>query len=394
MGFVGEWTEMGARKTGCKDGVTQGDAGDRRWMVRALALARRAMGETVPNPMVGAVLTRDGRVLGEGWHRRAGGPHAEVEALRDARLRGEDVHGGTLHVTLEPCCTHGRTPPCTEAILGSGVKRVVVAATDPNPAHAGRGLEILRSAGLDVSVGCMAGVATELNAGFNHWIVSRTPLVTLKAGMSVDGKIATRTGDSRWITSEQSRAQAMRIRAAHDAILVGIGTVLADNPSLTVRMGGQERSPVRVVVDSRGRTPLDSRLVTDAFAARTVVVVAKGIASAQQVRLLGERVTVWEGEANPAGRVDLHWLMAELGRMPVTSVLVEGGGEVHGAFLEARLANRVRFFYGARILGGAKASPAVGGAGFGSLESMPRLRAIRWRRLGDDWMVGGDVAWP
>jgi len=362
-------------------------------MRRALSLARRATGDTVPNPLVGAVLVRDGRVLGEGWHRRAGMPHAEVEALRQAADRGEDVRGSTLYVTLEPCCTHGRTPPCTEAILRAGVRRVVVAATDPNPAHGGRGLDLLRQAGVVVEVGLLADRSAAMNAGFNHWIVHRTPRVTLKAGMSLDGKIATRTGDSRWITSAPSRAAAMRLRLEHDAILVGIGTVLADDPSLTIRLRPRERSPVRVVLDSLGRTPLNSKVLNDAFANRTVIVVTSR-ASKDRIERLRGLASVWVAPPDANGRVDLGWLMSELGRLPVTSLLVEGGGEVHGAFLEARLAHALRFFYGPLVLGGRDARPAVGGVGFPGLGSVPRLGNIRWRRLGDDWGVAADIRYP
>ena len=319
--------------------------------------------------------------------------HAEVEAFRDAERRGHDVRGATLYVTLEPCCTHGRTPPCTDAILRAGVGRVVVATRDPNPAHGGRGLEILRAGGVEVVEGPMGAVAARMNAGFNHWIVHGRPMVTLKAGMSIDGKIATRTGESRWVTSEASRAAAMQLRGEHDAILVGIGTVLADDPALTVRLGEKERSPVRVVLDSRARTPLGARLVTDAHAGRTVVVTTRRAPGAR-VRKLRERVTVWEAPEGGDGRVDLGWFMGELGRMPVTSVLVEGGGEVHGAFLTARMAQRVRFFYGAVLIGGEGARPAVGGAGLGRREDMPGLGSIRWRRHGDDWSLSAEIEWP
>jgi len=369
------------------------DRQDAACMRRALALARRATGDTVPNPLVGAVLVRDGRIVGEGWHRRAGQPHAEVEAIRDATARGELVQGATLYVTLEPCCTHGRTPPCTEAIVGAGIRRVVVAATDPNPAHAGRGLEVLRQAGVVVDVGLMEGISAVMNAGFNHWIVHGIPKVTLKAGMSLDGKIATRTGESRWITSERSRSAAMRLRQQHDAILVGIGTVLADDPSLTIRLRGRARCPVRVILDSRGRTPPSARMLTDAFAGRTVVVVTSRAPEARLRRIRGLS-SVWMAPSDAAGRVDLRWLMAELGRMPVTNVLVEGGGEVHGAFLESGLAHAIRFFYGPLVLGGREARPAVGGAGFPSLAALPRLSRIRWQRLGDDWNVAAEIGDP
>ena len=234
--------------------VSNQAATDDFFLRRALQLARRGLGRTSPNPCVGAVLVRGGKVIGEGWHRRAGLPHAEVEALRDAARRGERGRGATLYVTLEPCCTHGRTPPCTQAILEAGLRRVVVGAVDPNPHHAGRGLTLLREAGLDVVEGVCQAEAEALNPGFNHWIVHRRPLVTLKAAMTLDGKIATTRGDSRWITGEASRRVVMRLRQEHDAILVGIGTVLADDPALTARgPAGQPLSqqPLPVVLGRR-----------------------------------------------------------------------------------------------------------------------------------------------
>jgi diaminohydroxyphosphoribosylaminopyrimidine deaminase / 5-amino-6-(5-phosphoribosylamino)uracil reductase len=202
----------------------------------ALRLAARGYGLTSPNPMVGAVLVKGGQIIGRGWHHGAGLPHAEIEALRDAERRGHTARGATLYVTLEPCSTHGRTPPCTEAIMAAGIKRVVVAATDPNPKHAGRGLKLLRRVKVEVVPGICEAEATRLNEAFNHWIVHRTPWVTVKAAMSLDGKIATRTGESKWITGKESRAYAMKLRAGCDAILVGINTVLADDPSLTLRV--------------------------------------------------------------------------------------------------------------------------------------------------------------
>lgn len=358
---------------------------DTRFMRRALTLARRAQGDTRPNPMVGAVLVRNGRILGEGWHHRAGQPHAEIEALRDADRQGHSPRGATLYVTLEPCCTHGRTPPCTDAIVAAGIRRVVVAATDPNPAHAGHGFEILRSAGVHVEHGLLAQAATDLNAGFNQWIVHRTPLITLKAAFTLDGRIATSTGESKWITSPASRARVMQIRAAHDAILVGIQTVLADDPSLTIRQGSRERSPFRVILDSRARTPLTARVVSDANAASTIIV-AKSTAPARRVAELRRSVTVWL-DPSPSPRIDLNWLVRELGRFPVTSLLVEGGGEVHAGFLASRLAHRTAFFYGPKVVGGTTAPRGVAGEGFQSLESAPRLTGIRHRRLGDDLLV-------
>ena len=205
------------------------------YMRLALRLARRGYGTTSPNPMVGAVLVKGGKIIGRGWHHRAGEPHAEIEALRDAQERGHTVKGATLYVTLEPCCTRGRTPPCTDAIVAAGIKRVVAGAIDPNPRHRGRGFRILRRAGLAVTHGVMAEECARLNEAFNHWIVQRTPFVTVKAGMTLDGKIATAAGESKWITGEKARAYGMKLRQGVDAILVGINTVLADDPSLTVR---------------------------------------------------------------------------------------------------------------------------------------------------------------
>ncbi|MGE3310384.1 MAG: bifunctional diaminohydroxyphosphoribosylaminopyrimidine deaminase/5-amino-6-(5-phosphoribosylamino)uracil reductase RibD [Limisphaerales bacterium] len=370
---------------------------DAFFMRRALALARRGWARTSPNPMVGAVIVRGGRVLGEGWHRRAGLPHAEVEAFADARARGASVRGADLYVTLEPCSTHGRTPPCTDAILAHGIRRVVVAATDPNPRHAGRGLERLRSAGVAVTVlsGGEAERAAVLNEAFNHWIVHRTPWVTLKAAMTLDGKIATASGDSKWITGEEARNEGMRLRCESDAILVGVRTVLADDPSLTARgtwaSRRADRPLRRIVLDSRARTPPTAKLVTDARAADTTVVVTSS-APARGRRLLEARVRVVEAPAAPEGGVDLGWLMAFLGDEEVTRLLVEGGGEVNGSFLDLGLAHRVAFFYAPKILGGEDSRKGVAGHGAGSLSEVRRLEDVRWRRLGDDLMLTGRIS--
>src|SRR5882724_9875474 len=237
---------------------------DEQFMRRALALARRGLGQTSPNPAVGAVLVKNGRVIGEGWHKRAGGPHAEVFALR-----GVNARGATLYVTMEPCRTWGKTPPCTEAIIAAGVKRVVVAALDPNPKHNGRGLRVLRRAGIRVESGLLADEATAMNEAFNKWITTGMPLVTAKAAMSLDGKIATRTGDSKWITSEAARREAHKLRACVDAIMVGANTVTRDDPQLTVRHGQRGRQPLRVVVDAKGRTSIKAKVFRNTPGGRT-----------------------------------------------------------------------------------------------------------------------------
>ena len=398
---------------------------DVAFLHRALQLARRGVGRTSPNPRVGAVLVRSGKVIGEGWHRRAGLPHAEIEALRDAARRGERVRGATLFVTLEPCCTHGRTPPCTDAILAAGIRRVVVAATDPNPEHAGKGLEILRKAGVTVvgngewgmgngeteevrarrsgedsqfavrspqfKARLLASAATRLNEAFNHWIVRRTPFVRVKAAMTLDGKIATAAGESKWITGERSRGIAMRLRFDSDAVLVGINTVLADDPSLTARApSGRVRKPLRrFVLDAFARTPLDSVVVSDAFAALTTVVVSRA-APAQQVAALAKRAGVLVAPAR-GGRIDLRWLLKRLGGEGVTSLLVEGGGEVNAAFLEAGLAQRVEFFYAPKILGGREARRGVAGEGGRRLADLIELREVEWRRVGEDLWLSARV---
>jgi diaminohydroxyphosphoribosylaminopyrimidine deaminase/5-amino-6-(5-phosphoribosylamino)uracil reductase len=355
----------------------------------ALRLARRGYGRTSPNPMVGAVLLKRGRIIGQGWHRRAGGPHAEIVALRDAAARAQDVRGATLYVTLEPCCTYGRTPPCTQAIIAAGLKRVVVGATDPNPAHAGRGFTILRRAGLDVVRSVLAKEASRLNEAFNHWIVHRTPFVTVKAAMTLDGKIATATGESRWITGEKARAHAMKLRHGADAILVGINTVLTDDPSLTVRPVQSSRFKVqgsrlrRIILDTKARTPLEAKVVNDEHSALTTVVVGPS-APSRRVRTLAHRVNVWVAPER-RGKISLPWLLKKLGKENVTSLLVEGGGEVNASFLRQGLTQRVAFFYAPKVLGGRAARKAVGGEGRLRLH----LRETDWRKVGSDLFLTG-----
>jgi diaminohydroxyphosphoribosylaminopyrimidine deaminase/5-amino-6-(5-phosphoribosylamino)uracil reductase len=365
---------------------------DLDFMRLALRLARRGYGRTSPNPMVGAVLVREGVVLGQGWHHRAGAPHAEIEALRDAERRGipGGAKGATLYVTLEPCSTHGRTPPCTSAIIAAGIRRVVAAARDPNPAHGGRGFAILERAGIEVSTGLLAREAAEMNAAFQHWIVHRTPLVTVKAGMSLDGKIATVAGESRWITGEKARALGTKLRAGADAILVGVNTVLADDPSLTVRLPGfKEKRWRRIILDPRARTPLTAKVISDAHAASTIVVVTKA-APSRRAAALGRQVRLLRAPTRADG-IDLKWLLKKLGQEDVTSLLVEGGGETNAAFLSAGLAGRVVFFYAPLVLGGRGAPKAVAGEGVGKLSQAPVLREARWRRIGHDLLLSGYV---
>jgi diaminohydroxyphosphoribosylaminopyrimidine deaminase/5-amino-6-(5-phosphoribosylamino)uracil reductase len=360
----------------------------------ALRLAKRGQGWTSPNPMVGAVLVKRGRLIGQGWHRKAGLPHAEVEAIRDALARGHDPAGATLYVTLEPCSTHGRTPPCTDAITAHHISRVVAGATDPNPKHAGRGYALLRGAGIPVVAGVGADEATRLNEAFNHWIVHRTPWVTLKAAMSLDGKIATASGQSKWITGEKARSVGMALRRQADAILVGVHTILADNPRLTVRSENQTTSrPLRrVVLDTRARTPLDCCILSDAHPEWTTIVASES-AGTRRLARLAKRANVLIAPAKDR-RIDLGWLMEKLGEQSVTSLLVEGGGEVHSSFLFGGWAHRIAFFYAAKIIGGATAPCAVGGPGARSLADAVHLADLRWRRVGADFLLTARVEGP
>jgi diaminohydroxyphosphoribosylaminopyrimidine deaminase/5-amino-6-(5-phosphoribosylamino)uracil reductase len=374
---------------------------DIQFMRLALRLARRGRGRTSPNPMVGAVLVKGGKIIGCGWHQRAGLPHAEIEVLHDAQKRGQSPRNATLYVTLEPCSTHGRTPPCTNAIIAAGIKKVVVGATDPNPKHAGKGFKILRRAGIEVVHGILAKECAELNEAFNHWIVGRTPFVTVKAAMTLDGKIATVSGESKWITGEKARAQGMKLRQNSDAILVGINTILADNPSLTCRsqkseVKSQNKNLRRIVLDSFARTPLDAKIVSDEFAAMTTIAVSKH-APQKHVAALSKKVTVII--APPANsklkiknsKLDLNWLLKKLGTENVTSLLVEGGGEVNASFLLGGLAQRVAFFYAPKILGGRDARKGVAGDGAKSLSEIVQLHEVEWRKLGEDLLLTAKV---
>ncbi len=353
--------------------------------------------------MVGAVLMKRGQIIGRGWHRQAGLPHAEIEALRDAERRGNSPRGATIYVTLEPCCTHGRTPPCTEALKAAGIRRVVVGATDPNPHHAGKGFSILRRAGIEVSTGVLAKDCARLNEGFNHWIVERTPLVTVKAAMTLDGKIATASGESKWITGEKARAYGMQLRRQSDAILVGVNTVLADDPSLTVRGVESPKSKVqssllrRIILDSQARTPISAKVVSDEFAALTTIVVSKA-APKSRVVALAKRVNVLvfptkhSALRTPHSAIPLRWLLRKLGAENVTSLLVEGGGEVNASFLLGGYAQRVAFFYAPKILGGREARKGVAGEGAARLSEAVQLHEVAWRKLGEDLLLTAKVA--
>ncbi|PYO02187.1 MAG: bifunctional diaminohydroxyphosphoribosylaminopyrimidine deaminase/5-amino-6-(5-phosphoribosylamino)uracil reductase RibD [Candidatus Rokuibacteriota bacterium] len=362
--------------------------GDERFMRRALGLAERARGLTSPNPLVGAVVVDGEAVVGEGFHEGAGGPHAESVALAAA---GGRARGATLYVTLEPCAHHGRTPPCASAVVASGVRRVVVATGDPDPRVNGRGFEMLRSAGIDVAVGLLGDEAVRQNRVFLTATRYGRPHVTLKAAMTLDGRIADVHGVSQWISGEAARREAHRLRSEVDAIIVGVETALHDDPALTVRLErAWPREPYRVVLDTLARTPPAARLISAGMPSRAVVVVGER-APAQRTRALeAAGATVLKvGESNT--RVDAGQALAELFARDVRGVLVEGGAEVHAAFLEAGLVDRVAMFVAPRLLGGRAAPGVIGGVGR-PLKDAVRLRHLAVRSLGDDLLIEADVA--
>jgi diaminohydroxyphosphoribosylaminopyrimidine deaminase/5-amino-6-(5-phosphoribosylamino)uracil reductase len=336
--------------------------GNEVFMRAALAEARKALGHTSPNPAVGAVLVRRGKIIARGHHRGAGSPHAEVECLSKvgATVRAD----ATLYVTLGPCSTAGRTPPCTDALVAAGVRRVVVGTSDVNPAHGGRGIELLRAAGVQVEAGVLAAECAALNEAFNKWIVTRRPFVIAKCGMTLDGHLTRPAAEPRWITSAAARRHANHFRAQVDAILVGAGTVRGDNPRLTVRGIRGARQPWRVVLSRSGRLSPASNLFTDRFAKRTIVFRKR----------------------------DLAAVLDELGAREITSVLIEGGGDILGQALDARLIDKVHIYLGPLFTGGPV--PAFAAAGVVATEAGARVRNVRYEKIASDIFVSGTLEYP
>ncbi len=370
-------------------------AEDLAQMGHALQLAKRAWGATHPNPMVGCVLVENGVVTAEGFHERDGGPHAERAAL--SSLLRNPVAGATLYVTLEPCSSAGRTGACTDAILAAGVRRVVVGATDPNPAHAGRGYDVLRRAGVEVVTGVLEEECRDLNLIFNHWVTTGGPLIAAKVATTIDGRIATRTGDSQWITGEEARADVHRWRRLFPSIAVGAGTVMTDNPRLTARIEGEpEWCPVRFVFDGRLRTVLDHRLpkvYTDPFASRTIVVTTQhgGEGYMRKLRALGVGVWVFE---SPSGRVPLGRFRARCASEGIGGVLLEGGAQLISRALAER---QVDYFFGYQaplLFADDKAKSVLSGLRTEKLSQAVRLADLRRSVLGDDGLVRGRVVYP
>lgn len=357
---------------------------DELYMRMALELAERACGYTNPNPMVGAVIVKDGQVLGKGYHTRCGCLHAEREALKDCQSRGVDVKGATMYVTLEPCCHYGKTPPCTQAIIENGIKKVVVGSLDPNPKVAGQGIRILRDHGIEVVTGVFEDECDDLNEVFMHYIRDKKPFVVMKYAMTADGKIATRTGKSQWITGPEARGQVHKDRHRYSAIMVGIGTVLADDPTLNCRLEGG-LSPTRIICDTHLRIPMGSNIVGTANRYPTIIATRSTdgdkIANLEKA---GCQILVQEG---PGPGIDLVDLMDGIGAMGLDSVLLEGGGQLNWSALEAGIVSRVQVYIGNKIFGGKDAKSPVGGHGVDLPDQARSLRLKSIEAFGPDLLI-------
>jgi diaminohydroxyphosphoribosylaminopyrimidine deaminase / 5-amino-6-(5-phosphoribosylamino)uracil reductase len=353
-----------------------------KMMRRALALARRGVGKTAPNPAVGCVIVRDGKIVGRGWHKKAGTPHAEVHALNEA---GELAAGADAYVTLEPCSHYGKTPPCAKALIAAKVSRVFVGMVDPNPKVAGRGIEMLRQAGVEVETGVLEEECQELNRPFCKWIQTRLPHVILKSAVTLDGKTATTSGDSKWITSDASRLEVHRLRGRVDAIMVGVGTVIKDDPLLTCRVPGG-KDPQRLVVDSTLRIPLHAAVLTVASTARTVVATCSDdAAKIEAIKAQGADVLICNEKD---GRVDLADLFRRLGENGIQSVLLEGGSHLAGAALRAGLIDRCLIFLAPKLVGG-EGFGLFAGEGVAMMGDAIHLANMTVKRLGVDLVVEG-----
>ncbi|MCD6452873.1 MAG: bifunctional diaminohydroxyphosphoribosylaminopyrimidine deaminase/5-amino-6-(5-phosphoribosylamino)uracil reductase RibD [Dehalococcoidales bacterium] len=360
------------------------------YMARALSLARLALGQVSPNPAVGAVIVNAGEVVGQGYTQPPGSHHAEVVALRQA---GKQARGGVMYVTLEPCCYYGRTPPCTEAIIAAGITEVHLSVLDVNPLVSGRGKEVLERAGIKVYVGEGEAEARQINRAYIKFTIQGIPLITAKFAVSLDGKIATRSGDSRWISGELSRRYVHNMRYVSDAIMVGANTVLSDDPLLTARFAGNggriRKQPLRVVVDGRGRTSLTARVFSEP--GRSVVVLGRLARAEEKAAFTQAGVTLLELPSAKEGQVDMVKLLEKLAQQGITSVLVEGGGVLLGSLFDARLVDKVVVFIAPIIIGGRDAKTAVAGRGVDKVVNSFKLDRVSVEKLGKDLMVCGDI---
>lgn len=352
------------------------------YMARALELAKRGMGHTSPNPMVGCVVVKEGKIITEGYHEKYGEFHAERKALSKCE---KDLTGAELYVTLEPCCHHGKTPPCTDIILERGIGKVYVGSMDPNPKVAGKGVRTLRDHGIEVETGLLERECLALNEIFFHYITTGMPFVAMKYAMTLDGKIASRTGDSKWVTGEEARHHVHELRKQYRAILVGIGTVLADDPMLNCRIE-EKVDPVRIVCDSKLRLPLDSRLVRTAKEIPTIAAYAAADREREEaLRQAGVELI----QVNKDNQVDFEMLMQELGQRGIDSVLIEGGGAIHGTVLQSKMIQKVYCYVAPKLIGGRNASSPVEGDGFSQMKEALPVTDLEIRQLGRDLCISG-----
>jgi len=355
------------------------------FMNLALRLALRGKWRTSPNPMVGALVVKNGRVVGRGYHEKAGLPHAEVVALYQA---GEKAKGATLYVTLEPCAHFGRTPPCVDKIIKSGIKKVIVGMVDPNPLNNGKGIRLLKERGIKVEVGFLENKLRRLNESFVKYITKRMPFVTVKVGESLDGKIATRTGDSKWITSDRSRAYAHRLRSEYDAIMVGVNTVLRDNPKLDAWFSGKQL--VKILVDSQLSTSKDANVF---FHKGPVIIVTLPVRPGQETenkKILAEKAKILEVKEK-TGQINLKDMMKKLAQLEIANILVEGGGTLIGGLFDEGLVDKVLFFISPKIIGGKDAVSSVMGSGVARIDKAIKLKQVQLKRLGEDFLIEGYV---
>lgn len=353
---------------------------DQDYMKLAIELAYQAAGQTSPNPLVGAVVVKDGHIVGMGAHLKAGEKHAEVHAIE---MAGNKAEGSTVYVTLEPCSHYGKTPPCADLLVRSKVKKVFVAVTDPNPLVSGNGIKKLEDAGIEVEVGLLEEEATKLNKYFFHFVQTKTPFVTLKAASSLDGKTATVTGESKWITGEEARKDVHKSRELHDAILVGVNTVIADNPNLTCRVENPKRQPIRIILDTNLRTSLHANVVTDQLAPTWIIVSSQ--VSKEKMDIFEQRGIKIIQLSNKT--IEIEEVLNVLGEHKIMSLYVEGGSTVHGSFIKNNMFNEVIIYLAPKLIGGESAPTSVGGEGFLKMADVPTLQINEYIQLGDDLKI-------
>jgi diaminohydroxyphosphoribosylaminopyrimidine deaminase/5-amino-6-(5-phosphoribosylamino)uracil reductase len=358
---------------------------DEEYMNQALLLAKKGIGFVNPNPLVGSIIVKEGKIIGQGWHEKYGGWHAERNALNNCTENPKDA---TLYVTLEPCCHYGKTPPCTEAIIQNGIKKVVVGCLDPNSLMSGKGVKILRDAGIEVITGVLEDQCKKLNEVFFHYIITNTPYVVMKYAMTMDGKIATATGKSQWITGEKARENVHKDRSRYSSIMVGVGTVITDNPSLTSRIEGG-RDPIRIICDTNLKTPLESTIVTTAKEVKTIIATTSNDKEKQKAYLSHgcEILTL-----NQKGtHIDLNQLMNELGKNGIDSVLLEGGSTLNFSALQSRIVHKVQAYIAPKLFGGNQAKTPIGGVGIEEITNCITLKNQRISWFGEDILIEGEV---